>query len=143
VGRSFVLEQVVQTQHKAIFVARSGEPRVVLFGAPLSCEDNIFVESPDQSIMVDSRAGQDYVSVVRHRGTKPGVLGPVRASRDLRDIVHALADEPRWTSAGQLSALGVSYADVMALLEQLTAKGAVAAQFWVGPLPKIAPPVKK
>jgi flagellar basal body P-ring protein FlgI len=143
IGRSFFLEQVVQTPHKAIFVARRGDPRVVLFGAPLQCEDNIFVESPDQSIVVDSRAGQNYVSVFRQRDVKPGVLGPVRTSRDLRDVIHALADEPRRTAQGQLSALGVSYADVMAVLQQLTTKRAVAAQFWAGPLPKMAPPVKK
>jgi flagellar basal body P-ring protein FlgI len=143
IGRSFFLEQIVQTPHKAVFVTRSGAPRVVLFGAPLRCRDNIFVETPDQSIVVDSRAGQDYVSAFRQRGTKPGVLGPVRTSRDLRDVIHALADEPGRTELGQLSALGVSYADVMALLEQMTDKGAVAAQFWVGPPSKMAPPVKK
>jgi hypothetical protein len=32
---------------------------------------------------------------------------------------------------------------VVTLLEQMTKKGAVAAQFWVGPLSKMAPPVKK
>jgi flagellar basal body P-ring protein FlgI len=143
IGRSFLLEQVVQTPHKAIFVARSGAPRVVLFGAPLACRENIFVESPDKDIVVDARAGQDYVSVFRHGGARPGVLGPVRTSRDLRDVVHALGDEPRRTEQGQLRALGVSYADVMTLLEQMTTKGAVAAQFWAGPLPKMAPPVKK
>lgn len=143
IGRNFLLEQVVQTPHKAIFVSRRGDPRVVLFGAPLTCRDNLFVESPDKDIVMDARADQDYVSVFRHRGTKPGVLGPVRTSRDLRDVIHALADEPRRTEQGQLSALGVSYADVATLLEQLTKKGAVAAQFWAGPPPKTPPPVKK
>jgi hypothetical protein len=32
---------------------------------------------------------------------------------------------------------------VLALLEQLSAKDAVAATFWAGPLPIIALPVKK
>jgi hypothetical protein len=143
VGRSFFLEQVVQTSHKAIFVARSGEPRIVLFGAPLACRDNVFVESPDKAIVIDSRAGQDYVSVFRKHPTRPGVLGPIRTGRDVREVIHALGDEIAQAESGELSGLGVSYPQVIALMEQLTVKEAVAAEFWAGPLPKIGPLVKK
>ena len=143
IGRSFLLEQVVPTNRKAIFVARSGDPRIVLFGAPLTCRDNVFVESPDQAIVVDARAGQEYVSVFRKHPTRPGVLGPIRTGRDLRSLIHALGDEATRTESGELAGLGVSYPEVIVLMEQLTTKGAVAAEFWAGPLPKIAPAVKK
>ncbi|MHC4488161.1 MAG: flagellar basal body P-ring protein FlgI [Planctomycetota bacterium] len=32
IGRNFYLEQIEQTEHEAIFVSRSGQPRIVLFG---------------------------------------------------------------------------------------------------------------
>ena len=143
VGRSFLLEQVAQTNHKAIFAARSGDPRVVLFGAPLACGDNVFVESPDKTVVVNSQAGQGSVSVFRKHPTRPGVVGPIRTGRNLRDLILALGDEGGKAEHGQLAGLDVSYAQVMALLEQLSAKEAVAAQFWAGPLPKIDLPVKK
>jgi hypothetical protein len=143
IGRSFLLEQIVQTRHKAIFVARSGDPRIVLFGAPLACRDNVFVESADGSIVVDSRRGQSDVSVFRKHPTRPGVMGPVKTGPDLGALVYTLGTEPAKTAQGQLSGLGASYAEVIALLEQLTAKEAVAAEFWAGPLPKTALKVKK
>ncbi len=143
VGRSFLLEQVAQTNHKAIFVARSGDPRVVLFGAPLVCSDNVFVESPDKVVVVNAQAGENSVSVFRKHPTRPGVIGPIRTSRNLRDIILALGDEAAPVEPGQLAGLDVSYAQVIALLEQLSAKEAVAAQFWAGPLSKIGLPVKK
>ena len=143
IGRSFYLEQVVQTDRRAIFVSRSGDPRVVLFGAPLECTNNIFVESPDQSIVVNTRAGEDSVSITRKHPTRPGIMGPVRTGFDVGSVVRALGAEATATSGGELQGLGVSYAEVIAILEQLSAKEAVDAEFWPGPLPKIDLPVKK
>jgi len=143
VGRSFYLEHVVQTDRKAIFVSRSGEPRVVLFGAPLTCRDNIFVEAADETVTVNSRAGQDHVSLTRKNPAGPGVIGPVRTTFSVSEIVRALGAERSGAEAGDASGLGVSYTDVAAVLEQLTAKGAVIAEFWAGPLPKIGRIVKE
>jgi len=143
IGRSFLLEQVVQSSHKAIFVSRSGDPRIVLFGAPLRCRDNLFVETPDRAVTLDARAGQGYVSVIRQRPTRPGVIGPIRSSPDVGDLVRTLGGEAVAAPSGELLSAGVPYSQVIALLEQLTAKDAVTAAFWTGPLPKIDLPVKK
>ncbi len=143
IGRSFLLEQVVQSSHKAIFVSRSGDPRVVLLGAPLRCRDNLFVETPDRVVTVDARAGQGYVSVIRQHPTRPGVIGPIRSSPDVGDLVRTLGSEAVAGPSGELLGAGVPYPQVIALLEQLSAKDAVAAAFWAGPLPKIDLPVKK
>jgi hypothetical protein len=143
IGRSFLLEQVVQSSHKAIFVSRSGDPRVVLFGAPLRCRDNLFVESPDRAVVLDARAGQGYVSVIRQHPTRPGVIGPIRSSPDVGDLVRTLGGDAVAGPSGQLLSAGVPYTQVIALLEQLSAKDAVAAAFWAGPLPSIDLPVKK
>ena len=138
VGRSFHLEHVVQTDRKAIFVSRSGQPRVVIFGAPLTCRDNIFAEAANETVTVNSRAGQDHVSLTRKNPTGLGVLGPVRTSFSVSEIVRALGAERSRADAGDVSGLGAPYTDVVAVLEQLAAKGAVSAEFWAGPLPKIA-----
>jgi len=143
VGRSFYLEQVVQTDRNAIFVSRSGKPRVVIFGDPLVCRDSLFVESPDGQVMIDSRVGQDYASLTRRIPGRQGVIGPVRSRLALTEIIRALAAErPRAGGTGP-AGLGVPYSDVIAVLEQLSAKEAVAAEFWAGPLPKIGLLVKK
>jgi hypothetical protein len=143
IGRGFLLEQVAQSRHQAIFVSRSGDPRVVLFGGPLRCRDNLFVELPDQTVVLNSRAGQDHVSVIRKHPTRPGVIGPIRSAPDVASVVRTLGGEPAAGASGQLTSLGIPYTQVIALLEQMTAKDAVAAQFWAGPLPKYEPAVKK
>lgn len=143
VGRSFSLEQVIQTNRRAIYVSRSGDPRIVLFGAPLECSNSIFVESPDQSIVVNARANEDSVSLTRKHPTRSGTMGPIRTDFEVGSLVRALGTEATATSGGQLQGLGVSYAQIVAILERMSAKGIVDAEFWVGPLPEIGLPVKK
>lgn len=143
IGRSFYLERVPQTSYRAIFIARSGEPRIVLFGAPLTCKDNIFVQSPDGSIMVSSRTGESHASVVRRLPTGHGIVGPLQTGLDVSDIVRAVGREPRPAQKGEAAGLGVPYADVAAVVEQLSAKDAVSAEFWAGPLPSLGLIIKK
>lgn len=143
VGRSFYLEQVMQTSHKAVYVSRTGQPRVVIFGGPLSCRDNLFVESPDGEVVIDSRAGQDYVAVTRSQPSRPGVIGPFKTGFALCDIVRTLGSEPARAEQGTPGGLGVCYGQVAVLLQQLVTKEVVAAEFWAGPLPKIGLIVKK
>jgi hypothetical protein len=143
VGRGFQLEQVVQTDRRAVYVSRSGDPRIVLFGGPLVCTNNIFVESADQSIVVNTRSGEDSVAITRKHPTRPGIMGPVRTDFEVRSIIRALGAEATVNPEGQLQGVGGSYAQVAAIVERLIAKGALDAEFWVGPLPEIAVPVKK
>ncbi len=137
IARSFYLEQITRTPYKAIFVSRSGQARIVLFGAPIVCRDNMFVQSANGEITIDSRAGQKYVSVMRKHPTRPTVIGPLRCSLELGDIIETLCEEPvRRSEKGRIG-LGVSYADMIALLKQMCEKGAVEAKFEAGPLPRI------
>jgi len=136
VGRSFFLEQVAQTKQKAIYVSRRGQPRIVLFGAPLHCRDNVFIQSVNGDIVIDSRSGQQYVSIMRKHPTRPTVIGPLKCSFKLSDIIQILCEEPV-KEDGQQGGLGVSYAEIIALLKQMCDKNAVQAEFWAGPLPDI------
>ncbi len=137
VARSFYLEQITQTEHKAIFVSRSGQPRIVLFGAPLRCRDNIFVQSADGNITINAPSGQQYVSIIRKHPRRPDVVLKLKSSFELVDIILKLCEEPLQKDKKARHGLGISYADMIALLKQMCDKGAVRAEFRAGPLPKI------
>ena len=137
IGRSFYLDQIARIPHKAIYVSRSREPRIVLFGSPIFCKDNLFIQSANGEITIDSPAGQNYVSVMRKHPTRPTVIGPVKTSLEVGDIIRTLCEEPiRRTEQGR-AGLGVSYADMIGLLKQMSEKKAFEAPFLSGPLPTI------
>lgn len=137
IARSFYLEQIVRTGQKTVFVSRSGQGRIVLFGAPILCCDNMFIQSANGEITIDSRPGQQYASVMRKHPTRPTMIGPLRTSLDLGDIIETLCEEPGKRSEQGRLGLGVTYAEMIALLKQMCEKGAVEAEFLAGPLPKI------
>ncbi len=137
IARSFYLEQITQTGHRAIYASRSGQPRIVLFGASLRCRDNIFVQSADGSVTINAPAGQQYVSLIRRNPKRPGSVAQLKSSFGLWDIIHTLCAEPAKKGEQGRGGLGVSYAEMIALLKQMCDKGAVRATFRAGPLPKI------
>jgi len=137
IAGNFYLEQIAQTPHKSIFVSRSGEPRIVLFGAPILCSDGIFVRSADGDITIDAPAGQEYVSIIRKHPLRPGVIAQLKSSFEVDDIIRTLCEKPLKKGEQGRGGLGVTYADVVALLKRMCDKGAVKAEFWAGPLPKI------
>ena len=136
IGRIFYLEEIAQIGEKGIFVSRSGQPRIVLFGAPIYCRDNIFVQSVDGEITINAPAGQKYVSVMRKHPKRPNVV-VLKSSFELSDIIETLCEDPLRKSDQGRHGLGVSYAELIGLLKQMSDTGAIQAEFRVGPLPKI------
>jgi hypothetical protein len=114
----------------------------VIFSPALRCRDNLFIESANGMVMVNSRAGQDYATLTRREPNRTDVIGPIQCPLTPSDIVRALGSEPSARGGGP-SGLGTSYSDVASVLEQMCARGALAASFWAGPLPKIGLLVKK
>ena len=137
IARNFYLEQITQIEHKGIFVSRSGQPRIVLFGAPIYCHDNIFIQSADGNITINAPAGQKYVSILRKHPKRPNVIVQLKSSFELGDIIQTLCEEPLKKTKQEHRGLNVSYAEAITLLKQMSDKGAVEAEFWAGPLPKI------
>jgi len=146
IARDFFLEQIARTQRKSIFVARSGQPRIVLFGAPLWLHDNIFIQYRD--ITINAPAGNDYVTIIFRNPKKPTARPiQVKCSFEVADLIRTLCEEPPSDRRERRSGLGVSYANMIALLKEMCDKGALqsvtAEDFRAGPLPKIDPIVKR
>jgi len=74
--------------------------------------------------------------------TKPIVIGPLKSSFKLSDIIQILCEEPIREDK-QRGGLGISYADMIALLKRMSDKGAIEAEFRVGPLTEMSFGVKK
>lgn len=143
IGRNFYLEQIAQTDHKVIYASRNGQPQIVLFGAPLQCHSNIFVESADGEITLNTPPERDYVTIMRKHPKRPGVVARLNSSYDLSDIIKSLCERPPTEEDKSRKGLGVSYSEAVALLKRMCDKGAVDAEFHAGDLPKIGLNIKK
>ena len=139
VAGDFYLEHITQTRYKAVYVSRSGQPRIVLFGAPIRCGEDIFVESADGNVTLNARPGAKYVTVIRKMAQRPDIP-PIqfKSSFELSDIIQTLCETAIVKEGFAVRpGLNVSYADAIYILKQMCEKGMVDAEFRAGPLPKI------
>ncbi len=143
IGRNIYLEQITQTDKKAIFVSRSGLPRIVLFGTPLYCRDDVFIRSANGKVTLNAPAGQNHVSIIYKHPTRPEIIIQLKSSFELGDIIQTLCEEPVKKSEDGRVGLGISYTNIIEILKQMCDKGAVKAEFRAGPVPKIGLIVKK
>jgi hypothetical protein len=138
IGRSFYLENITLAKKKLIFVSRSGQPRIALFGGPLFCRSNLFIQSEDGNITLNAPPGEERVTVMRKIVGKPEIP-PVslKCSYELGDIIQTLGAEPARRKPTDRVGLAVAYCDIVALLNQMVQKGAIDCQFQAGPMPQI------
>jgi len=143
IAGSFLLEQIIQSPYKTVYVSRSGQPRIVLFGAPIYCRRNSFVESGDGRITLNAAAGQNYVSIIRKHPTHAEAIIKLQSSFELADIIRTLAEEPVKKPGSRRLGVGVNYAEIISILKQMSEAGAIEADFRAGELPKIELNIKR
>ncbi|MFH1371494.1 MAG: flagellar basal body P-ring protein FlgI [Planctomycetota bacterium] len=143
VAGSFYLDQISAPGKPAVFVSRREQARVALFGAPIYCRSNLFVETPDGTITINALPGEQVATIIRRHPRRPDIIVHLKSSLDLADIIQTLCSEPVSQPSEGGPGLGVSYSTLAGILKQMVDSGAVPAEFHVGPLPRELPNIKK
>jgi len=139
VAQDFYIDQVIQMSPKTVFVSRKDEPRIVLFGAPIECEKDIFIESDDGYIIINSLPEDpNHISVMRKHPITGELMGPLKTSYKLADVIKFLGSEPSPENDKERVGLGIPYSQIAELLKKMCEKGAVKAEFIAGPLTPLA-----
>ncbi len=135
VGGKLFLEQIARSGPKDIYVTRSGKPRIVLFGSPMYCSEDVFVESANGEVTINAVPGRKYVSLLRKVPKRTDVV-EIKSSYEISEIIRLLCREPAVNEVTKKmqAGLNVSYADTIAILKQMCDRGALPAHFFAGPM---------
>lgn len=137
IANDFDVDLVFCSGKKLLYAYRSGSPRIVVFAAPLIAKPNMFIESADGSVFLNSPADANYVSVIRRYPRRNITIGPIKSSFEITDIIKTLCEPPANDSKKYAHlGLGLPYADAIALLNTMCVKGTFDAEFAAGPLAK-------
>ena len=140
VAGDFVVDSVVCPGPKSIYVYQQKSPRIVLFGSPIYCNQNIFVQSDDGSITINAKSGDQYVSVSRIHPQRPRVIGPLNSGFEVSSLIQTLGELPEVDKrAAVLPGLAVSYAKILPILEKMCKNNAITATFIAGPPAAVDP----
>jgi flagellar basal body P-ring protein FlgI len=133
-GGNFVVDSVVCGGPKTIYVYQQNRPRIVLFGSPIQCSRNLFIQSDDGRITLNAMPDDKHVSVSRKHPNRPRVIGPIKSSFELSLLLQTLGEMPEVSSkTGLRPGLAIPYADIVPLLNKLCVQNAVPAGFIAGP----------
>ncbi|MDH4202182.1 MAG: flagellar basal body P-ring protein FlgI [Phycisphaerae bacterium] len=137
---AFIIDNVVCSGPQMVYVFRQDFPKIVLFGSPIYCSKNLFIQSRDQSLTINSVPGAKYISVSRKHPNRPRVLGPLLCNYELSSLIRTLGElsDVKQSAAAQ-PGLAVPYSEIIDILEIMSTQNAIPAQFFAGPEPIIEP----
>jgi hypothetical protein len=133
VGGDFFIDIVSCPGDKIIYAYRKDNARIVLFGAPVICEKNLFIDI--NHVMINARPEDKYVSLARKHPARPELVGPLKCSYNVEDIIRTLGyvpetDPKKYPWPG----LGISYSEILVILEKMCLENMIPAKYMEGPL---------
>lgn len=139
-GGAFIIDNVVCSGPQMVYVCRQEVPKIVLFGSPIYCNKNLFIQSRDQSVTINSVPGDKYISISRKHPNRPRVLGPVLCNYELSSLLRTLGElsDVKNKAAAQ-PGLAVPYSEIIDILDIMSDQNAIPAQFVPGPEPIMEP----
>lgn len=134
IGANFLLDSVASKGAKKIFVSRAVAPRIILFGVPIKCRENIFVKLDGNSIIINAAKGSSTISVMRQHPRQPELIGPAQSTFDLKDLIGTICERPIQPKGTRSKpGLGGGYSDMVEILEYMCKNGQIDAEFMAGP----------
>jgi hypothetical protein len=143
IANSFYLDQIADVGKPAILISRRDQACIAIFGAPIYCRSNTFIETADGTITINVPAGEKYATIIRKHPKRTDTIIQLKSSLDIADIIETLCREPLAPTAEGGPGLGVPYSTLVGLLNKMVDSGAVGAEFYAGPFPKNMPIIKK
>lgn len=133
IGSDFFIDLVHSKGEKVIFAYRKDNAGIVLFGSPIEAAKDIFVDM--KQIMINSRPEENHVMLSRRHPNKPKLVGPIRCSFRVEDIIRTLAQSPEVDKRKiTWPGLGISYSEVLSVLDYMCKREIIPARFVLGPL---------
>jgi len=123
---NFVLDVVAAGRLPLVYVTRSMEPKVVIFGK-VQIEPPAFYSSPDERIIITADSDDDTLTLVR-KWPSGRVTVEIAGPTDLASFLRLLGSDPAERD-GTVVGLGLSYGDVVAILRSMCRDGSIPARF--------------
>lgn len=114
----FTIDHVRSSGDQQLVVWLHNEPRIVLFGENVHCPKNMFFESSDQRIVMNTNATSDQITITRQVGRK-GQYTSLKSSHDLLELIHVLALPLRSSSSKKAKGAGLSFSEIVGLLYEM------------------------
>lgn len=126
---AFAIDLVPSEADHLIYVKRSGQRRIALFGRPILARPPLFYSSPGETLIIDASPHATHLTVVRKSPVRGIASPPIRIGLDIAHLVALLGENPPQTANAPIRGLGVSYGGITRVLSELCESRAINAKF--------------
>lgn len=126
---NFALDRVPSERGNVIYVRRTGEPRIVLFGEGIQCIPPLFYQDRTGMITINAETGATALTLIRKAPFNERVSPPLPTSLDIGSLVRMLGDDPELVDRDEVHGLALDYSTVTRTLQQLCEAQATNAKF--------------
>ncbi len=133
VGKSFIIDLISCPGPKLIYAYRKDSPRIAIFGDPIQCQKDIFVDQ--DNVIINSKAGDSAISITRRHPGRPRIIGPLKTNYSLTELIRTLGHDPE-TDAKKSGwpGLGIGYSEILDILKTMCENDMIPARFQASPL---------
>lgn len=124
---SMTLDVIETTGPPLVYVHRTGAPRIAIFDAQMPVELPLFYAHSSDRVMLDAQEDQGEIQLLWQTRRGRRVAEPLRVPPRVAALVQALAQVPLPSLDGTVQGVGLSYATVLDVLEDLTNVGTIDA----------------
>ncbi|NOT02568.1 MAG: hypothetical protein HOP29_18325 [Phycisphaerales bacterium] len=126
---SFTLDMVPSRGEPLIYVKRTEDRRIALFGGPILVRPPAFYASPEETLIVNAAAGDAEVTLLRKSRTGGSVSPPIPGELDVSRLIAMLGNDVPQSPGETIHGLGVDYGGITRMLAELCAAQSINAQF--------------
>lgn len=128
-----ILDIVESTARPMIYVSRTREPRLAVFGPRTPVLTPIFYNHPRDWVTLNSQGGEGDITVFC-RTRQSGVLSDaLHVPPRVVDLVRSMADVPVGKREGDFNGIGLPYSLVVRVLQELESRESLTASVVMGP----------
>ncbi|MFP4105957.1 MAG: flagellar basal body P-ring protein FlgI [Phycisphaerae bacterium] len=133
VDGQFQLDLVESTGRYIIYATQSETPRIVVFGEGLEVAKPIFFSSYEELVTVNARSRDRHLKVYRKIPRTGKKSATMDTDFSVRDLVRLLGAEPHRAENGEMRGLGLTYGQVVTVLQEMCEGEDIPAKFVLQP----------
>ncbi len=128
-GDNFVLNRIPASPSRFVYVKRTSERRIAVFGDDVRCVPPLLYRSPDGTLTLSAAEGDEELTAIRSLVAHDVSSPPLAAPFELPDLIMMLGGDPGMSLSERVLGLGLSYGSVVHAVYHLCLSHAIDAQF--------------
>jgi hypothetical protein len=136
-SKDFVVDVVQTDRDYAIYATLTGQPKIVLFGRNIPVRLPMFYCASDELVTVHAPEGKDRLSVYRKIPRSGKMSDTFQVEPQALDLIRTLGATPELTPEGEVRGLGLTYCQVVGVVQALCKGGHIPASFVLQRAPEV------